>query len=568
MATNIRSEIIHGQLHISAMGQLDSQQDQQTLLHLLRKRDGITEVHITFFEAKTLPAIIVESLKFHIIHYPGIPLKIYILHRHLSLYLSRLGIQNRLVFEKSLVTPTNQPIKALAIGGSAESLDKIFMIIRNLSLADISVFIVQHFPKDAQNILDTLLLDKTQYKTVVPHDGTRIEEHVIYIAPSDAHMKAEQGYIRLTKEAPVNYSRPSIDVLFETLSHEYGDALLAILLCGYGSDGSHSLQTLQANASRVIIEDPLDCTARDMPQNALQTGYYDYKFPIQEIASYVSRTIRKEDIPLEKQEVIHFLASLHKRYGYDYRNYNLDSIKRRLQKTMKERGFTRLQSFTDQVLQNAELFEELFLELSINVTYFFRNAEMFLALRKHILPYLDTYAHIKIWCAGCSTGEEPYSLAILLNEAGILKKSQIYATDINPFVITEAKNGLFNMESLVIDEQNYQKSGGTNTFLNYFDVACNMLKAKQLLKERILFFQHSLINSGILNEFQLILCRNVLIYFNQELQFKTLRLFEDSLDRNGFLILGESETISFQERKLAFEEFDCFHNIFRKRNFL
>lgn len=566
--TNIQAETIQGQKHISVMGGLDSQEEQHQFLTLLRDRAGISEIHATFFDAKTLPATIIESLRFQIDHYPHIPLKLFILHRHLSLYLSHLGLQNKLVFEKSLILSVHQRIKALAIGGSAESLDKIFTIVKSLAIADTSVFIVQHFPRDARNILDTLLQDKTQYKTVIPEDQTRIEPNIIYIAPSDFHMKVENGYIRLTQGEPVNYSRPSIDVLFESLSYEYKNALLAILLCGYGSDGSHSLQTLRLNGSKIIIEDPLDCSARDMPGNALRTGYYDYKFPIQELACYLSRTIRQEEIVFEKHQIIEFLAELHKRYGYDYQNYSLESIKRRLQKVMTERGFSSFPNFSMQVLNDSELFEELFLEFSINVTHFFRNPEVFRAIRDDILPYLDTYAHIKIWCAGCSTGEEPYSLAILLDEAGMLKKSQIYATDINPLVIAEAKNGLFSTNNLEIDRQNYQESGGTKTLLDHFEQVTTILKIKSQLREKILFFQHSLVNSGILNEFQLILCRNVLIYFNLHLQTSTFQLFQDSLDRNGFLILGESETIPPQEDLFAFEDFARAHKIFRKRKFL
>ena len=152
------------------------------------------------------------------------------------------------------------------------SLDKIFTIIKSVSLADISIFIVQHFPRDARNILDTLLLDKTEYTPLIPQDQEPVQENVIYIAPSDFHMTVNQGKICLNQDAPVNFSRPSIDVLFKSLSREYKSALLAILLCGYGNDGSHSLQTLRANNSKVIIEDPLDCSAQDMPQSALRTA--------------------------------------------------------------------------------------------------------------------------------------------------------------------------------------------------------------------------------------------------------------------------------------------------------
>jgi chemotaxis protein methyltransferase CheR len=184
MNQHIRSEMIHKQHHISVMGLMNTPEDIERFIAVIQEREGIEELHVTFFEAKFLPAIVIEALKTRMTHYPNIPLKLFILHRHLSLYLSRLGIQNRLVFEKSLLPAPGQRIRAVAIGGSAESLDKIFLIVKNLPFADISVFIVQHFPKDARNILDALLLDKTRYRTVIPHDGMILETNVIYIAPS------------------------------------------------------------------------------------------------------------------------------------------------------------------------------------------------------------------------------------------------------------------------------------------------------------------------------------------------------------------------------------------------
>ncbi len=566
--SSIRAESIKGQKHISVMGGVETQEEQREFLALLRERSGAAEIHVTFFDAKTLPAGIIESLKYHLDQLPETPLKVFTLHRYLASYLSRLGIPNKLVFEKTLALPAPRRIKAVGIGGSAESLDKIFAIVKSLALADISVFIVQHFPRDARNILDTLLQDKTPYRTCLPTDGTLIEPDVMYIAPSDTHMVVEQGVIRLTKDALVNYSRPSIDVLFESLGREYKNGLLAILLCGYGSDGSHSLKTLHAQGARIIIEDPLDCSARDMPGSGLLTGAYDYKFPIQELCGYLARTIRKEEIDLPEAEITEFLTALHKQYGYDYQNYSIESIKRRLNKAMTDRGFYLFSQFAAQVLHDAELFEELFLEFSINVTHFFRNPDVFSVIREQIFPYLDTYPHIKIWCAGCSTGEEPYSLAILLQEAGLLRKTQIYATDLNPYVLVEAKNGLFSNSNLDLDQENYWKSGGTGRIHDYFEVEKHVIRIDEILKSKILFFQHSLVNSGILNEFQMILCRNVLIYFNAALQIETLRLFQDSLDRNGFLVLGESETIPANDGRVAFEPVDQRRKIYRKRKFL
>ena len=578
---HIQLERIGREYHVSVMGGLNAEDEREALIAVLQSPgrrddasfDSISEIHITFFEAETLTADIIEALKSYDNACAGIPVKIFVFHKHLSSYLNRLGIHNKLIFGKSLVQQSHVPIKALAIGGSAESLDKIFTLLSSLPLSNITIFIVQHFPKDARNILDHLLQDRTRYTAMIPADGQQIEERAIYIAPSDYHMLVEGGRIRLTQSQPVNYARPSIDVLFQSAAREYGEHLVAVLLCGYGSDGSQSLESLRVHKCRVLVEDPLDCSARDMPRNGLRTGNYDYKFPIQELLSYLSRNIANECIELEKREIQYFLADLHAQYGYDYENYSLDSITRRLQKFMQDQKFATFSALASNVLNEPELFEDLFLTFSINVTHFFRNPEVFQAIREQILPYLDTYAHIKIWCAGCSTGEEPYSLAILLDEYGILRKTQIYATDINPFVIAEAKNGLFTEDALDANTQNYHASGGTGNFQDYFERNSRILKIHQRLRERILFFQHSLVNSGILNEFQLILCRNVLIYFNATLQRTVLRLFSDSLSRNGFLILGESENLTMHgdvdqtpgQYAWQLNEYDKKHKIYRKR---
>ena len=206
-----------------------------------------------------------------------------------------------------------------------------------------------------------------------------------------------------------------------------------------------------------------------------------------------------------------------------------------------------------------------FLGLSVNVTKFFRNPEVFRELKDKVFPYLNSFASIKIWCAGCSTGEEVYSLAILLDESGILNKTQIYATDINPYVVEEAKNGLYSKKILPDLTSKHTLSGGIEKLDKYFEFDYNYIKIKDYLKKNILFFQHSIVGSGILNEFQIIFCRNVLIYMNYKLQEKTLELFNNSLDISGFLVLGEKEDISINNGKKYFSEYDKKAKIYKRK---
>ncbi|WP_017414983.1 CheR family methyltransferase [Clostridium tunisiense] len=258
---------------------------------------------------------------------------------------------------------------------------------------------------------------------------------------------------------------------------------------------------------------------------------------------------------LKEDEVRDFLEDINNAYGYDYRGYQIQSIVRRINISMIRSNIKSLSEFRKAVNSDSNILEQLFLDFSINTTEFFRDPEVFKVLREQVLPKLNTFNHIKIWCVGCSIGKEPYSLAIMLHELGLLNKTQIYATDINPYVIEEGKNGLFTKRDLEKEIVNYNSAQGEKNFLDYFDVKDQYIKIKSFLKEKILFFSHSLISNGNLNEFTLILCRNVLIYFTPELQGQVLENFYDSLDRNGFLVLGKSEGLMLNGGERYFKDY-------------
>lgn len=268
---------------------------------------------------------------------------------------------------------------------------------------------------------------------------------------------------------------------------------------------------------------------------------------------------------LNKEEVYSFLNELSIVYGYDYTEYQIDSIMRRINVAMIKEGIPKFSLFKDAVLNNEKLFHNLFLDFSINTTEFFRDPEVFALIKTKILPYLNSYNHIKIWCAGCSIGKEVYSLAIMLEEAGMLSKTQIYATDINPYVIEEAKNGMYSTATLDKDISNYRNALGEKSFIQYFNINKSYIKVKQEFMKNILFFHHSLLSNGTLNEFNLILCRNVFIYFNDSLQEKILKNFHNSLDNNGFLVLGKSEGIQRNNGERYFCKYDRKLKIYNKR---
>jgi chemotaxis protein methyltransferase CheR len=289
------------------------------------------------------------------------------------------------------------------------------------------------------------------------------------------------------------------------------------------------------------------------------------KYAIDEAVKFKKNYNEMKDLlgELDEKEVICFLKNICSKYGYDYTEYQVDSIIRRIKVSMLRANVLNFNDFKSLILQNKNAFEQLFLDFSINTTEFFRDPEVFMAIKNSIFPYLSYYKHIKIWCVGCSTGKEPYSLAILLKEAGLLYKTQIYATDINPYVIEEAKNGLYSIEDIEESIKSYRKADGKNSFTNYFELKQNYMKVKEEIKKYILFFQHSALEKGIINEFQLILCRNVLIYFNINLQRRVLEYLNASMNKSGFLVLEKSGGMLQNEGYNYFNKYDDLNKIYR-----
>jgi len=546
---------------ISVQGNLQFTSDRDDLFNEL-KPGNYSELELTFFDARILPPDVIIHLMNFIATNPNIKLKINVFHRYLASYLFRLGLRCHSLNQHSFELRESKKIRAIVMGGSAGSLDKIMSVMAKLPRSEISIFIVQHILEEEPNYLGEILQRATSFKVAQISDRTPIKPGSVYIAPPGFHMKAENGVVRLTKEAKQNFARPSIQVTFESLVSEYQDQLLVVMLCGYGEDGIRALPLLKKAGARIIIEDPGDCEAKDLLVNAWNTGTVDYKFPLPELVSYLSRMIEPDKPNIGEMELKLFLERLHENYGYDYRHYSSQSAIRRISRVMTDNHIYSFKRFEELILQDRDLFENLFLECSINVTEFFRNPETFLTIREKVLTYLDSFPHIKIWSAGCSNGQEAVSLAILLDEIGILHKSQIYASDINPYVVEEAQNAIYSLDSLNKSKENYHLSGGKADFSNYFIIQDACARVKPHILERILYFQHSLLNKGVFNEFHLILCRNVLIYFDHNLQNTVLELFFRSLDMNGFLVLGESESIAFYP--IGFQVFDKQNKIFKK----
>ena len=253
------------------------------------------------------------------------------------------------------------------------------------------------------------------------------------------------------------------------------------------------------------------------------------------------------------------------RYGHDFRDYAPASMKRRVLQAQVRMGLPSVSALQERVLHDAAEFSLLLQYLTVPVSEMFRDPAYFLALRRHVVPVLRTYPSVKIWVAGCSTGEEPYSLAILLREEGLLERAILYATDINHASLDKARAGIFNLEHMQAFTRNYQKAGGTRSFSDYYTAAYGGALFDKSLRDSITFADHSLATDAVFSETQLVSCRNVLIYFNRKLQDRALGLFHESLSRRGFLGLGTKETLDFSACADQFEPVSRPERIYRRK---
>jgi chemotaxis protein methyltransferase CheR len=268
---------------------------------------------------------------------------------------------------------------------------------------------------------------------------------------------------------------------------------------------------------------------------------------------------------LEDLELTLLLDALARHYGYDFREYARASIKRRIWRRMMEEGLMTLSGLQERVLHDPACMERLLLDLSINVTSMFRDPTFWAALRDKVFPLLRTYPFVRIWNPGCSTGEETYSLAILLREEGLEDRARIYATDINATVLKQAKDGVFPLDRMREFTQNYLASGCRASFSDYYKVFGDRARFDPTLVQRAVFAQHNLVSDASFNEFNLIVCRNVMIYFDRRLQDTVHELFYKSLARSGVLALGHKESIRFTSHADAYEELDPQEKLYRRR---
>lgn len=273
---------------------------------------------------------------------------------------------------------------------------------------------------------------------------------------------------------------------------------------------------------------------------------------------------RGEELELEQIEIELLLEGIHRRYGFDFRQYAPASLRRRVRRRMDGEKVETISALQNLLLHDPAVMERLLLDLSVNVTAMFRDPSFFLSFREKVVPMLRTYPFARLWVAGCSTGEEVYSLAILLAEEGLTDRVRIYATDINETVIERARLGVFPLDKMQEYTQNYIRAGGTRSFSEYYVARYDGARFARELVDGVVFAQHNLVSDAAFNEFHVITCRNVMIYFAQPLQQRVHGLFYDSLAMFGVLALGQKETIRFSAHEGSFEELDPEERLYKK----
>lgn len=488
--------------------------------------------------------------------------KIYITTHKAKLnhYLYDLGFQ--VIFE-SLLNKNIVKIKdvdIVLIGGSANSSEKIIEIAKKINLDNMALIFVQHIDPKKNGYFDEILQRYTKHKVCYAREAQIVKKGKIYLAPNNKHLKVIDGYFTLSDEQKYNFSKPSVSISYESFSNYYKERLLVIQECGYANDGVDKMELIKRNNSKLIIQNIDECEAKPMVKNALALNLQDYILTTDKISSYINLLNKKMD---KNSWIDYLLEMIFINYEYDFRLYHRDMINRRVDIFMLKHGIKNIKDAVAMILFSKTIFKAFFLDVSINVTEIFRKPESFVTMIKFLNRFYKNSHNIKLWSAGCSSGEEVYSTAILLDSLKLLDKSIIYATDFNSVVLEEAKNGIYSKGTYLKAKENCKEIGFDIELEDYIVENDNYVVINEEIKKKTLFFQHNLIKDGSFNEFDIIICKNVIIYFDKDLQKRVFQLFYDSLKFGGHLVLGESESIiePFQEK---FERCSDNCKVFRK----
>tara|TARA_R100000935_G_C2831109_1_gene165148 strand:+ start:1400 stop:2233 length:834 start_codon:yes stop_codon:yes gene_type:complete len=258
---------------------------------------------------------------------------------------------------------------------------------------------------------------------------------------------------------------------------------------------------------------------------------------------------------VEDIEIRLLLDALYHRYHYDFRNYAMSSIRRRLRQAKEHLNCATISAMQERMLHDPDMLPQMLRYLTVQVSEMFRDPSYFLAIREKVVPHLRTYPSLKVWVAGCSNGEELYSLVILFREEGLEDRTLFYATDINPEALSQAQAGVYDLERVRLFTENHRRAGGKTSLSDYYQTGYNRCVLDKSLRRNVVFSDHSLVTDQVFGEMHFVSCRNVMIYFDRTLQDRAVGLFKDALPRNAFLGLGAKETLRFSDHAAAFRDF-------------
>src|SRR5215469_1955254 len=444
-------------------------------------------------------------------------------------------------------TPTTLPAQLVVVGSSAGGVEALSTLVGTLP-ADFPapIVIAQHLDPHAPSHLAEILSARSRLPvdTVLEHE--RLLPGHIYVVPADRHVTIVDGHLSLQADHR-GRPKPSINLLFSSAAQVYGENLVAVILTGTGSDGAEGAQEIKKVGGTVVIQDPTTASFPSMPRSLGPTSV-DFVANISEIGSLLHELLMNAanlTPPEEAKTLEAFLQQLHERSGLDFTSYKMPTIQRRLQRRMIATGNSSLASYRRYLQRHPDEYPRLISSFLIKVTEFFRDRDLFTKLREEVLPDLIESARqhgneLRLWSAGCATGEEAFSLAILV--ADLLGDEldrfnvRIFATDLDNDAIAFARRSIYPASSV---------AGVSPDILGrYFHRIDGDYEVRKHIRNLVVFGQHDLGQRAPFPRIDLVLCRNVLIYFSMELQKRVLQLFAYSLRDQGYLILGKAETTS------------------------
>lgn len=445
---------------------------------------------------------------------------------------------------------SEKDITIIGIGASAGGLEALQSFIGNLPLkSNMAYIIAQHLSPTYKSLMVELLSKGTSLNVLPAAHGIVAKANTIYVCPPDENIFLDGNTILLAKpKADWNGPKPSVDLFFESLAESKQEESIGIILSGTGSDGSRGIRAIKAAGGFTIVQEPLSAKYDGMPNSAIQTGTVDLILQpedigkeLEEMLSYVGQILLKRTESASTSIYKNILTKIREIKGVDFNLYKPSTIERRIERRMIALKIIKISDYYTYLVQNTDEAELLFKDILIGVTKFFRDGESFYVLKNQIAEYLKTKTekHIRIWSPGCSTGEEAYSLAMILSEilgADIANyRIQIFATDINEDALYFARKGIYPESALLSLD---------NKLLNkYFVIKGEHFEVIKPIREMVIFSRHNILRDPAFLRLDLLVCRNLLIYFSQELQKKLFPEFHYALNDNALLFLGKSESV-------------------------